>query len=532
MSIGKRLAILVIVTLLGLVGSGLYGVLQLKGLQSHFDEVNERSVPSLVAMGRVSDQFKEARALLLALLMEEDVDLRKAFAQKVTETQTSLKNAAAAFNQIPGAEESSKVLTPIAENYSKAIDAVLVVADKKDLAQLALYTKVVPAEKAFSTFLDKSQQQLMDNQKRLREQVATNSSRSISVYGVFIFVAALVVAFMGTMLHRSVMGSLKELTVTMKSVATNLDFRQRVKIKSKDEVGVAVMAFNSLLDTVQASLREIASSMATLSDATTRLTRTTQEIQSISEKTSESSSTVSSTVQEVTVSINHVATQTEQAEALSRESGHQASAGGEVIQNTIEQIRSIAGTVHSAAEGINELRSQIGSISSVVNVIREVADQTNLLALNAAIEAARAGEQGRGFAVVADEVRKLAERTATSTQEISKLIQSVQQSATAAVGTMQVVVERVEDGVGSASTAIDALAGIRASSDKVVFTVSEIASAIREQSSATAYISEQFQRIANISEEARRTVSDTSQSTRELEQLAIRVNDAVKRYQI
>lgn len=532
MSIGKRLTILVIVTLLGLIGSGVYGVLQLRGLQSHFNEVNERSVPSLMAMGRVSDQFKEARALLLALLMEEDADLRKAFTQKVTETQASLKSASAAFNQIPGAEESAKALMPIAENYSKAVDAVVAVADKKDLAQLALYTKVVPAEKAFSAFLDKSQQQLMDNQKNLREQVASSSARSITVYGVVIAGAAAIVAFMGIMLHRSVMSSLKDMTVTMKNVATNLDFRQRVNVKSQDEVGVAVMAFNSLLDTVQASLREIAGSMATLSDATTRLTRTTQEIQSISEKTSESSSTVSSTVQEVTVSINHVATQTEQAETLSRESGHQASAGGEVIQNTIEQIRSIAGTVHSAAEGINELRSQITSISSVVNVIREVADQTNLLALNAAIEAARAGEQGRGFAVVADEVRKLAERTATSTQEISKLIQSIQQSATSAVATMQVVVERVEDGVGSASTAIDALAGIRASSDKVVFTVSEIAAAIREQSSATSYISEQFQRIANISEEARRTVSDTSQSTQELEQLAIRVNDAVKRYQI
>jgi methyl-accepting chemotaxis protein len=318
----------------------------------------------------------------------------------------------------------------------------------------------------------------------------------------------------------------------MKNAATNLDFRQRVEVKSQDEVGVAVQAFNSLLDTVQASLREIAGSMATLSAATSRLTHTTQEIQSISEKTSESSSTVSSTVQQVTVSINHVASQTEQAEALARESGHQASAGGEVIQDTIEQIRSIAGTVHSAAEGINELRSQITSISSVVNVIREVADQTNLLALNAAIEAARAGEQGRGFAVVADEVRKLAERTATSTQEISTLIHAIQQSATAAVDTMQVVVEKVEDGVGNASTAINALSGIRASSDKVVFTVSEIAAAIREQSTATSYISEQFQRIANISEEARKTVSDTSQSTQELEQLAIRVNDAVKRYRI
>ncbi len=532
MSIGKRLTILVAVSLLALIGSGVYGVFQLKGLKSHFEEVNERSVPSLIAMSRVSDQFKETRAILLALLMEEDADLRKAFSQKVTSTQTALKAAIASFNQIPGSEGDAKALTPIAEKYGQAIEGVLAVADKKDLAQLALYTKVIPAEKEFSEFLDKSQMRLIDNQKLLREQVASNSARSISVYGIVIVVAAAIVALMGIMLHRSVMGSLNEMTKAMKNVATNLDFRQRVKVKSQDEVGVAVMAFNSLLDTVQASLREIAGSMATLSDATSGLNRATREIQSISEKTSESSSTVSSTVQQVTVSINHVASQTEQAETLSRESGHQASAGGEVIQNTIEQIRSIADTVHSAAGGINELRSQIASISSVVGVIREVADQTNLLALNAAIEAARAGEQGRGFAVVADEVRKLAERTAVSTQEISGLIQSIQQSASSAVTTMQIVVERVEDGVGRASTAINALSGIRESSDKVVFTVSEIASAIREQSSATTYISEQFQRIANISEEARRTVSDTTQSTQALEQLAIRVNDAVKRYQI
>jgi methyl-accepting chemotaxis protein len=532
MSIGKRLTILVIVTLLGLIGSGVYGVIQLKGLQHNFEEVNEKSVPSLMAMSRVSDQFKEARALLLALMMEDDEDLRKAFTEKINQTQASLKSASADFNKIPGAEESAKALDPIAEAYIKAIDSVIAVAGKKDLAQVALYTKVIPAEKVFSTFLDKLQSQLLENQKHLKEQVTSNIARSITIYASVIIVTAALVALMGIMLHRSVMYSLMEMTAAMRNVASNLDFRQRVKVVAKDEVGQAVMAFNSLLDTVQSSLKEIAGSMAILSEETTRLTRTTQEIQNISEQTSESSSTVSATVQEVTVSINHVAQQTEQAEMLSRESGHQAAAGGEVIQGTIDQIRSIADTVHSASQGINELRAQIASISTVLNVIREVAEQTNLLALNAAIEAARAGEQGRGFAVVADEVRKLAERTATSTQEISKLIQSIQQSATAAVGTMQIVVERVEGGVSSASTAITALAGIRASSDKVVFTVSEIASAIREQSSATGHIAEQFQRIANISEEARKAVSDTSKSTNELEQLALRVNDAVKRYRI
>jgi len=363
MSIGKRLALLVVVTLLGLAVSGGHGVSQLKGLQQHFEEVNERSVPSLMAMSQISDQFKEARALLLALLMEEDVDLQKAFAQKVTETRNALKSAVAEYGKIPGTEVSSQALAPIAEKYSQAIDAVLAVADKKDLAQVELYTKVMPAEQAFTAFIDQAQGELAENQKRLREKVVDESRRGISVYAVLIGLVALMVAGLGFALHRSVMKSLNGLIASMKQVATHLDFRQRVEVKSQDEVAVAVTTFNSLLDTVQASLREIAGSMETLREATGRMTRTSQEIQKISEQTSASSSAVSSTVQQVTTSIGHVATQTGQAETLSRESGDQAATGGAIIQNTIEQIRSIAGTVHSAAEDIGALRGQIGSIS-------------------------------------------------------------------------------------------------------------------------------------------------------------------------
>ena len=532
MSIGKRLAILVVIALLALAGTGIYGALQLRNMQAHFEEVTERSVPSLVAMNHVADQFKEARALLLSLLMETDPDLQPAFAQKVKETRAALQAAAAKFAQIPGADIAANDLAPIVDDYGQAIDAVLAVASKPDEAQLALYTKIIPAEQKFTEFLAGTQKQMLDNQEQLQQQVGRSSQRTQSIYAGVTLLGAAIVAILGILLYRSVMNSLNAMTTMMKNVANNLDFRSRIKVTSHDEVGVATMAFNSLLDTVQASLREIASSMNTLSDSTTRLNQATQEIRHISEQTSESSSSVSATVQQVTVSIDHVANQTEQAESLSRESGHQALSGGEVIQGTIGQIQSIAGTVHSAAEDISQLRNQIGTISSVVNVIREVADQTNLLALNAAIEAARAGEQGRGFAVVADEVRKLAERTASSTQEIATLIHSIQQNASTAVNTMQMVVERVEEGVSNASTAIDALSGIRQSSDKVVQTVADIATAIREQSSATSYIADQFQRIASISEEARKTVADTTESTHELEQLASRVNDAVKRYRI
>jgi len=245
MSIGKRLALLVVVTLLGLAVSGGHGVSQLKGLQQHFEEVNERSVPSLMAMSQISDQFKEARALLLALLMEEDVDLQKAFAQKVTETRNALKSAVAEYGKIPGTEVSSQALAPIAEKYSQAIDAVLAVADKKDLAQVELYTKVMPAEQAFTAFIDQAQGELAENQKRLREKVVDESRRGISVYAVLIGLVALMVAGLGFALHRSVMKSLNGLIASMKQVATHLDFRQRVEVKSQDEVAVAVTTSGS-----------------------------------------------------------------------------------------------------------------------------------------------------------------------------------------------------------------------------------------------------------------------------------------------
>lgn len=532
MSIGKRLMILIVIALIAMMGTGVFGVYQLKGMQGHFENVTKRSVPALTTMAQVNDHFKELRALLLALLMEEDEDLRKAFAQKINETRTELKQSVADFAQIPGAGESTKELDQIVENYSKALDATLAVASQKDAAQLALYTKVLPAEKSFSDFLTATQKKLHDNQNALQQQVTHSSSQSISIYIATLLVVAIVVAILGFMLYRSITSSLVEMTATMKNVANNLDFRQRLSVKSKDEIGATASAFNTLLDTVQNSLREIVQSMDTLSLATRRLNNSTQEIRSISEQTSDSSSAVSATVQQVTVSIDHIATQTEQAENLSRESGQQAAAGGEVIHSTIEQIRSIADTVDSAASSIAMLRDQIASISTVLNVIRDVADQTNLLALNAAIEAARAGEHGRGFAVVADEVRKLAERTTSSTREIANLIQTIQASASNAVTTMQIVVERVGEGVHNANTASNALHSIREGSDKVLLTVSEIATSIRQQSSASAHIADQFQRIANISEEARRTVVDTTQSTQELEQLAVRLNDTVKRYQI
>jgi len=203
-----------------------------------------------------------------------------------------------------------------------------------------------------------------------------------------------------------------------------------------------------------------------------------------------------------------------------------------VIGQTVSDIQGIALSVHEAAELIHELEQHSQQISKIVIVIREVADQTNLLALNAAIEAARAGEQGRGFAVVADEVRKLAERTGTSTKEIASTVSAMRTNASNAVICMQGVVSKVTEGVERAQEANRSIKKIGEGSRNAVAMVTEITNAIREQGSATNNIAIQVERIAQMSEQSSAAAGNSAQTAQDLDRLANDMKRIVSTYQL
>ena len=241
---------------------------------------------------------------------------------------------------------------------------------------------------------------------------------------------------------------------------------------------------------------------------------------------------MAASVEQMTVSISLVSERTGEAHQLSRTSGEMALSGNAVISQTVNDIKAIAAAVQQVSERLRELEGHSNGISSIVSVISELAEQTNLLALNAAIEAARAGEHGRGFAVVADEVRKLAERTASSTKEIGGMIEAIRSVSGAASLSVRHAVDLVQTGVGRADDASRTIVQIGEQSQAGVRMVEEIATSIREQSSASNDIARHIERIAEMAEESSAAARDSAESAQLLDRQASAVREAIVRFKV
>ncbi|MBG0843341.1 methyl-accepting chemotaxis protein [Ectopseudomonas toyotomiensis] len=372
--------------------------------------------------------------------------------------------------------------------------------------------------------------EIQSEERALLEQrtASMNAAKSESlvillVGGLIAAVLAISVAFL---LSHSIAGRLRQVVEVARNVAQGrLD--SDIERAGRDEIGVLLDAFATMQERLREMIGQIRAGAVQLVEAAQNISSASTQLSVSTQEQSQAASSMAATVEELTVSINHVADNANEAHGLSSDSGRQSAEGGAVIQETLASMQRIADTVQGAAAQIAELGQHSDQISSIVNVIKEIADQTNLLALNAAIEAARAGEQGRGFAVVADEVRLLAQRTANSTQEITEMIKKIQLGTRSAVSNMEVGVQQVNGGVEQASQAGDAIVTIRQASASVVGVVDQISLALREQTVASQDVARNVERIAQMSMENSEAVADTSRTAQGLQQLALSLEKQV-----
>jgi len=297
------------------------------------------------------------------------------------------------------------------------------------------------------------------------------------------------------------------------------DLTQRVDVSSNDEIGQLGTWFNGFVTKIHDVIAEVAGATSEVAAASTEIAASAEEIAAGASEQSQQITQVSSAVEEMSASVVEVARKSADAANSANESGRIATDGGAVVNDTITGMRSINDAVSSSAASVQELGKRGEQIGEVITVINDIADQTNLLALNAAIEAARAGEHGRGFAVVADEVRKLADRTTKATEEIAGSIQAIQDETGLAVQKMNAGTEEVTTGVAKAEQAGDALKQIVASAQDVSSMVQSIAAAAEQQSAASEEVSRNIEQIAAVT---RQTSDGTNQAAQAATQLSER----------
>ena len=310
------------------------------------------------------------------------------------------------------------------------------------------------------------------------------------------------------------------------------DLTQRIPIKEDNELGEIAADINEFVHELQTIVQHTRIRSTKLAAAAIQLSSSSASVLDSTSQQNDATSSVAASVEQFSVSIDQVSDNATQAEEKAALSGQLSITGSREVLGTISEIRKIQDVVTDASKQMQALGDQARDISGIVNVIKEVADQTNLLALNAAIEAARAGEQGRGFAVVADEVRKLAERTTASTVEISEMVSSIQQSTAAATHTMSEGNDLVTQGVRKIESAGRSIEEINVSSGQVVGSISDISQSLREQRIAGAEIAKNIERIAQMTEAGRNSASEVSCAARELEALAEELNREVEKFRV
>ncbi|TNJ24879.1 chemotaxis protein [Aeromonas sobria] len=356
-----------------------------------------------------------------------------------------------------------------------------------------------------------------------RNQEAVESAMSNTDMLRYLFIAlGLVLMFFLWRTYRSLLDlvgtSVEQLKTDLHLLAIG-DFSLPIKVPQGSKESLI-----GLLGGMQSTLKGI---IAKVSHSTEELSNSADSIAQIAEQTAlfatsqqSSTQTMAAAIEELVVSISHLSDNATHADELSKVSANTLEEGSGVIKETLDSIENISTTVGEAAGTISELNGHTQQISEIIGVIRSIADQTNLLALNAAIEAARAGEQGRGFAVVADEVRNLASRSAASTQQITGMISKIQSGADASIRSMETTVNNVSRGVSLANQTGEAISSIRSHASNLTGLMGEISHTLREQSTAANEVVSTVGNITSLSEQSGDAARHVSQEAAKLKQLS------------
>lgn len=536
MKISQKLLALILVGFFGCVAISIIGYSRLALVYTDLQEVMDSTIPSLDTLNKANSQFLSNRIIIRAIPLKKDPAIRQQMEQEYLASFQELKDGLSQYEKLISDPTDKALYNKIKiqlDLYDKEDNIILDLArqNKLDDAELEM-SKLSAIGKEVTNALAES---LKYNEKLAQDAKQIGENNFISAKWLMTVCTLIITGFLallGWLIFSQVNTGLSSAFKTINKIENNLDFTLRADVKGSDEISMMLKAFNQLIGRIQTNLQDIMQNVVKVGNTADQLQQSAYQVSQGSSSQNASASHMAASVEEMTVSINHVADQAKMTSEQSNDVGKKAETGQEVISQTVDNIHAIAVAVEYAAKDIQQLEAKGHEIESVINIIQAVAEQTNLLALNAAIEAARAGEQGRGFAVVADEVRTLAARTAQSTKEIGDIIHTIQQVSKSAVDRMQEAIVKVEHGVAGAGQANETMADICEVAQESVVRVADITHAIREQGAATTSIAQQVENVAQMVDENTHAANQTADLANLLSTLSSEMNKVVSAYRL
>ena len=500
-----------------------FDILDIRNGKKPRPEHYERIYWDFVAAGIDKPQPDGATASLQALMKEAGFSEQE-FA-KLEEAQNNsdalVKNETIAMNAVKGLFDDGT------GQFTKKGDPDLELARKltHDENYHKYKAQIMKPVDEFLELLDKRTSAAVEQAKQAKTRM------QYWVTGLVLFSIAFLVVALLTVYRRIIAALGGEPAVAsevVKQVAAG-DLSVEIPVANTDSTSL-LAAMKVMQSNLQKLIGEIQTNADMVASAAKKMTIAAEDVAWSSNQQSASSLEIAAAMEQSTVSINLMSDSANRAQTISGDSELLMNETSGVVSEAVNRIAKIATVVEQASQTVRTLGQESENVSKIVLVIKEVADQTNLLALNAAIEAARAGEQGRGFAVVADEVRKLAERTTQSTQEITTMISSMQSSARDAVTCIEDAVANVNEGVILTKRVGESVSRLGASSHEVKGVIIDVSSALREQNAASNEIARNVEQIAQTGERNSGAVGAVAKAATELQQLANSLTDSARHF--
>ena len=489
------------------------------------DMYTSNTVP-LPSIGEVGILFQRIRVNVRDLYLDKDIADRQKYVDKIGELK---KEIDAAMAKVEPSLHSAKTKEEFAALKKELSDFMAFGGDICTLAKAGKDTegeeRIVKECRTKAAKVEDAIHKLNNTKIELALEKYKDSNRIaktlITTTIVLTLVAIAMAILVGTLLTRSIVGPLGRMRSMIQDIAQGEgDLTKRLDASSKDELGETCHWFNVFVEKLQGIIGQVAQTTNQVAAASNQLHTTAEQMATGAEQVAAQAGTVATAGEEMSATSGDIAQNCQFAAEGSQQASAAAVAGAKVVDETIVVMNTIAERVKNSAKAVESLGARSDQIGAIVGTIEDIADQTNLLALNAAIEAARAGEQGRGFAVVADEVRALAERTTRATREIGEMIKAIQSETKGAVIAMEEGVVEVGKGSEKAASSGRALEQILEQINAVTSQVHQVATAAEEQTATTSEISNNMQQITEVVSQTSRGAQESAAAANQLSSLA------------